>query len=465
MENLLNNVYLAVVVLLLFGAAIFLHELGHYWVALKRGMKVEEFAIGFGPKIFSWRAKNGVVWSIRWIPAGGFVKLPQMVTSEALEGKTDDQLPPATPFSKILVAVAGPAMNVIFAFAIATLLYFTGIPTPVNPPVVGFMEADSAEAKLGIQQGDRIVSVDHKPVKTWNDVTMHSILALTNVLPVAIERDGVTNVYQLETEPSPIAGKILRLNPIMHPKLGRIIPEGPADKAGLKEDDEVVQFAGVPVATWEQMVGLVRKSAGKECVVKFRRGGNLLEATVTPLGKDGGDIGQIQVEASRKVAMKVERPGPSPWVQVANVWDQMVNTISALVHSKQTGIKAKDLSGPVGIIGGLASQVNIDFRLGLSFLVLLNINLAVLNMLPIPVLDGGHITMSIYEMIRRKPVSPKFVDWATSACALLLISFMLYVTFFDINRIPLLRSLMKTEVQMQQGTNAAPAPVAPAPAQ
>jgi regulator of sigma E protease len=135
-----------------------------------------------------------------------------------------------------------------------------------------------------------------------------------------------------------------------------------------------------------------------------------------------------------------------------------------LVYSKQTGVKAKDLSGPVGIIGGLASQVNIDFRLGLSFLVLLNINLAVLNMLPIPVLDGGHITMSLYEMIRRKPVSPRFVEWATSACALLLISFMLYVTFFDINRIPLLRSLMKTEVQMQvPATNAEPATVVPGP--
>ena len=464
MENLLNNVYLALVVILLFGAAIFLHELGHYWVALKRGMKVEEFAIGFGPKIFSWKAKNGVLWSIRWIPAGGFVKLPQMVTSEALEGKADEQLPPATPFSKILVAAAGPAMNVIFAFAIATLLYFTGIPTPVNPPVVGFMDPDSAEAKLGIQTGDRIVSVDGKPVKTWNDVTMHSILALTNVLAVQIERAGVTNFYHLETEPSQIAGKVLRLNSQMHPLLGRVVPDGPADKAGLKEDDEIVQFAGVPVSTWEQMVGLVKKSAGKESVVKYRRNGELLETKVTPVGVDGSDVGRIQVEASRKVTMKVEKPGPLPWVQVANVWDQMVNTIKALVYSKQTGVKAKDLSGPVGIIGGLASQVNIDFRLGLSFLVLLNINLAVLNMLPIPVLDGGHITMSLYEMIRRKPVSPRFVEWATSACALLLISFMLYVTFFDINRIPLLRSLMKTEVQMQvPATNAEPATVVPGP--
>jgi regulator of sigma E protease len=461
---MLNNVYIALVVLLLFGAAIFLHELGHYWVALKRGMKVEEFAIGFGPKLFSWKARNGVLWSVRAIPAGGFVKLPQMVTSEALEGKTEDELPPASPFSKILVAVAGPVMNVLFAFAIATVLYFTGIPTPKNPPLVGFMEPGSVEAKLGIKQGDRIVSVDGKPVKTWTDVVMHSILALTNVLPVAIERDGVTNLYQLETEPSPIAGKLLRLNPVMHPKLGRIIADGPADKAGLKKDDEVVQFAGVPVATWEQMVGLVRKSAGQECLVKFRRDGSLQETKVTPLGKDGGGIGQIQVEASRTVEMVDERPGPLPWVQMANVWDQMVNTINALVHSKQTGIKAKDLSGPVGIIGGLASQVSMDFRLGLSFLVLLNINLAVLNMLPIPVLDGGHITMSIYELIRGKPVSPKFVEWATSACALLLISFMLYVTFFDINRMPLLRSLMKTEVKMEQPTNPAPAEAMPAPA-
>src|SRR5437016_753486 len=112
MSEILNAAYVMVAVVLLFGAAVFVHEFGHYWMALKRGLKVEAFAIGFGPKIFGWR-KNGIDYAWRWIPAGGFVKLPQMITSEALEGSkaTDEPLPPVSPFSKMLVAVAGPFMN------------------------------------------------------------------------------------------------------------------------------------------------------------------------------------------------------------------------------------------------------------------------------------------------------------------------------------------------------------------
>src|SRR5277367_4947630 len=151
MSHILNDLYIAAGVIFLFGAAIFVHEFGHFWVALKMGLKVEEFAIGFGPKIFSW-TRNGVVYSLRWIPAGGFVKLPQMITSSAIEDKSttspaptpvptalskaavqvafgvgpidDIPIPPASALSKILVAAAGPTMNVLFAFVIATVIYF-----------------------------------------------------------------------------------------------------------------------------------------------------------------------------------------------------------------------------------------------------------------------------------------------------------------------------------------------------
>ncbi|HEY2083019.1 MAG TPA: site-2 protease family protein, partial [Verrucomicrobiae bacterium] len=150
--TILNIVYVVFSVLLLFGAAIFFHELGHFWVARKLGMKVEEFAIGMGPKIYSWK-RDGIVYSIRWIPAGGFVKLPQMITSEALEGTADKQVPPAPPLHKILVAVAGPIMNVIFAFVIATVIYFVGLPTLINPSIIGEMDPTTPEYQMGIKEG------------------------------------------------------------------------------------------------------------------------------------------------------------------------------------------------------------------------------------------------------------------------------------------------------------------------
>lgn len=465
MENFFNYIYVAVVVVLLFGAAIFVHEFGHYWVALRRKLKVEEFAIGFGPKLFSWRAKNGVLWSIRGIPAGGFVKLPQMITSEAIEGKTEEELPPITPLSKILVSVAGPFMNVVFAFAIATFIYFVGLPQPVNPSIVGYVDPKSEESRLGIREGDRVVALDGKPVKTWQDVHMGTIMALTNTLDVTFDRDGQRFTHPLKAEISEAFGlKILKLNAKDHPVLGGVKADGPAEKAGLKTGDEVISFAGVPIVAQQQFIELIRKRPGQATPVEVKRDGQPLQFTVTPAADPAEGVGRIHVEitGSGKQVFEVMKPGPLPWVQVANVWDQMVSTLKALVYSKQTGVKAKDLSGPVGIISGLAIQVNTDYRLALSFLVLLNINLAVLNMLPIPVLDGGHIGMAILEKLRGKPLSVRFVEWTTSAFAILLLSFMAYVTFFDIKRFPLFRAMMNAETRIEQTTNA-PVPV-PTPA-
>src|SRR4026207_2171589 len=156
MNDIWNWLYVSAAVVLLFGAAVFVHEWGHYFMALRRGLKVEAFAIGFGPKILSWR-KNGIGYAGRWIPAGGFVRIPQMITSEALEGKQGaEPLPPAAPLSKILVAFAGPFMNLVFAFVIASVLYFTGLPVLIEPSIVGYVDPASAEGKMGIQENDRI---------------------------------------------------------------------------------------------------------------------------------------------------------------------------------------------------------------------------------------------------------------------------------------------------------------------
>jgi regulator of sigma E protease len=157
MAQILNYLYVAAAVIFLFGAAIFIHEFGHFWVARRRGLKVEAFAIGFGPKIFGW-TRDGIEYSWRLIPAGGYVKLPQMVTSQQLEGANTEpaeQVPPASPLSKILVAFAGPVMNVIFAIAIACIIYFVGLPVPVNPSIVGYVDPASPEYQAGIREGDK----------------------------------------------------------------------------------------------------------------------------------------------------------------------------------------------------------------------------------------------------------------------------------------------------------------------
>jgi len=470
MSEIFNAAYVIVAVVLLFGAAVFVHEFGHFWMARRRGLKVEGFAIGFGPKIFSW-TRDGIEYSWRWIPAGGFVKLPQMITSEALEGESTEQVPPAAPLSKILVAIAGPLMNIIFGFAIAALLYFVGLPVAVNPSIIGHVEPGSDEYTKDIREGDQIVMVDGRMAKSWQEVQEITALARTNVLAVVTERSGIRATNYLTAKINDTIGlKVLELEPRDHPVVSLVEKGSPAETAGLHERDKFISFGGVPVVGQQQLVDLIRKRGGVPTQVVIERDKKTLTLAVTPRFMDTEKkIGRIGVglTGDSTVVYRVMKPGPKPWEMIGDVWNRTISVFNALLHSKQTGVGAKDLSGPVGIIAMLAIWVNTDYRLALYFLVLLNVNLAVLNLLPVPVLDGGHVLLSIIEKIRRRPLSARIQEYATTAFAVLLISFMLYVTFFDIRRLPFFKSMFKRDVQIEEtespAENSKP-PAAPAPA-
>lgn len=458
MAQVFELIYVVFAVLLLFGAAIAIHEWGHYWVALKRGLKVEAFAIGFGPKIWGW-TKDGIEYSIRWIPAGGYVKLPQMLTSEALEGEQKgDPLPPVSPISKILVAVAGPFMNFVFACAIATFIYFVGLPVPVNPSVIGHVAPDSAEHKLGIRNGDRIVSVNGQAVKSWSEVFEATILAPTNVIPVILERAGERKNYQLTaSSDNPLKLKMLNLDSEEKVVVGDTSPGSPAAEAKVLAGDVIIGFAGVPVVGKAQLIDLVGKRGGQATELIVERAGKRVTLNLTPRVLDAGaKKARIGIAfANTPTRYEVQKPGPLPWVQIEEVWDRTWRTMNALFHSKETGVGIEDLSGPPGILAMLASYVKTDYRLALSFMVLLNINLAVLNLFPIPVLDGGHIMMAIYERLRGKPISVKLQEYATTAFAVMLLTFMAYVSFNDLWK---RSSLFKSMFQQSSQIDPAPAP-------
>ncbi|HKW29988.1 MAG TPA: site-2 protease family protein, partial [Verrucomicrobiae bacterium] len=195
-----------------------------------------------------------------------------------------------------------------------------------------------------------------------------------------------------------------------------------------------------------------------------QRGEKKVTLSVTPVVDPGTKFGQIGVMLgtdSTQVYV-VQKPGPLPWQNVGGVLEQTYMVISALVHSHETGVGAKDLAGPVGILTMLAVEVKTDYRLALNFLVLLNINLAIINLLPIPVLDGGHILMAVVEKIRRRPMNVKLVEYVTTAFAVMLISFMLYITVFgDIKRLSFFRAMFDNTAKIEQPT----APAASNPAQ
>ena len=232
---------------------------------------------------------------------GGFVKLPQMVTSDAIEGKAAEpveQLPAVSPWSKILVAFAGPLMNVVFGIVIAFLLWGVGIPVQVNPPIIGYVDPGSPEAKLGIQPGDEILSVDGKPISSWHDVQETTILARSTNLAVVIARQGkFTNTYELTTVVSEALGlKVLNLDPRDHPVIKNVRADSPAEAAGLKAGDEILMFAQVPLHGADQFIKLVQKCPGETKDIVVKRDGQRTTLKVTPRMDGSAKVGRIGAE-------------------------------------------------------------------------------------------------------------------------------------------------------------------------
>ncbi len=544
MADILNIIYVVAVVFLLFGAAIFVHEFGHFWVALKRGLKVEEFAIGFGPIIWS-KTHEGILYSIRAIPAGGFVKLPQMLTGEAIEGKPEgpvdedsensegeppepvEELPAVSPLSKIFVAFAGPLMNVIFAILIAVFIWLVGIPKPINEPVVGYVGEQSEEYAIGARPGDRIMNVNDEPIETWQDVVYAVLDSEGETVAVQVQRGEEQRQFDLPAgtwsggirrirldnqdllevmsfETPSLLGDVgfkpgdvvLGVNgqkaysqyqlldllmadagqmktalvargdqevelPFETPDVAGVAVEQvvtededglstPASKADVQAGDVIKSAAGVRVTSTRQLVDIIRAQDNKEFQLDLLRGDKGIQVSITPKDNRLGvalkqDIGLVF--KPEPIRYSKELAHPSPAAQIGDVLDKIAITFKALGRGKESGVGAKDLSGPVGIFGMLAIQVNHDLRLALSFLVLLNINLAILNLLPVPVLDGGHILLSMIEWIRKEPVSVKIQEWATTAFAALLLCFFVYVTFPDVKRVPLLHDIFNRDTE------------------
>jgi regulator of sigma E protease len=292
-----------------------------------------------------------------------------------------------------------------------------------------------------------------------------TVLALTNTLPVTIRREdkagveGKTQIYMLKAEANNLVElKTFNLDPLDHLIVSEVMSGDPAEAAKIKAEDEVVGFAGVPISSHEQFADLVQKRGNLPTPIIVMRGGRRLTLSVTPATDPSSKKSHVGIRWSLgKDVYIIEHP--TPLAQVQDVLDQLYKTITALIHPHESGVKASDLSGPVGILGVLAVQWNTDYRLALNFLVLLNINLAILNMLPVPVLDGGHIVMAMIERVRRRPLGVRFVEYTTTVFAVLLISFMLYVTFFDITkRLSLFHMMFNRETQIEPAAK----PAAPA---
>ncbi len=448
----LRVLFLLLEVLILFNLIIVVHELGHFLAARWRGLYIEKFGIWFGKPLWK-KTINGVQYSLGSLPFGGFVALPQLAPMDIIEGKADldrAQLPQVSAIDKIIVAVAGPLFSVLLAVVIATLLWGVGYPVSESDTTttIGYVMPESP-AKGVLQPGDKILSVDGKPVKRFlgmnESVSWNVVRSEGDKIPITFERNGKMESVSVEPYRAPSKGwrrrsvRQLLILPAERVAVEKVEAKSPAAEAGLQPGDVIKGFDETPIFNTEALVDHIAKNPESAMTLHIQRGTSQLDARLTPTlletkGEKKPRIG-IQFDTDQMTLIH-----PSPLEQIQNSISSTLNTIAA-VASPKSDVKLQHLSGPVGIVRiyYLLFQSPFGWRLALWFSVILNVNLAIINMLPIPVLDGGHIVLGIIESVRRKPLNTRVLEYVQGFCTALIVGVILYITFFDIGDLPFVR--------------------------
>lgn len=440
-ESVLKFVFICLEVVLLFNLLIIVHELGHFLAARWRGLVVEKFAIWFGKPLWS-KTINGVEYRLGSIPAGGYVAIPQLAPMEALEGETKNDrasLPPVKPLDKIIVAAAGPLFSLGLAFVMACIVWMVGKPeSEFDSTRIGYLKPGAPAEQAGLKVGDEILEVDGHPVKRFmsgtDGIKWRIIRSEGETIPFVVRRNG--EILTLEsgwTKPETPgwrrpALREVGIGPHLPPGIGFVVSGTPAANAGLQGGDLITSINGQPIFNLSDLNDFITPEGGT-LQLEVDRSGTVVPLTLqVPAQSAAGTPVNLGIEWGR-----VHFVHPNPFTQVGEAATSIFRMIDAL-FSPKSDVKAAHFSGPVGIMKLYYTVFESDYgwRLALALSVLINVNLALLNMLPFPVLDGGHITLAIIEAIRKKPINVRVLEVVQTACAMLLIGFMLYVTFFDV---------------------------------
>jgi regulator of sigma E protease len=453
LQTLFSNAWYVFLVVLLFGGSIFVHELGHFLAARRRGVHVERFSIGFGPPIFSWRGKDGVEYRVSWIPLGGYVLLPQLADLGAIEGKSDvdvEKLPPISYSTRMLVFVAGAVFNILFAFVLASILWVIGQPESshttttrlgyVSPTLelVDGRKITSPAVEAGLKVGDIVREIDGRKVKNWMDI-QYSIGLGAGIAAdgqrqavFTIERDG--QIIDLTVNPVLVGAEGERrvgVGPGYELIVEEVTPGSPADKAGLQPGDQILSVNGVPTLSVETYFDQLSAAAGREVVFQLKRGSGELALTL-PSTISPQDV-KTGTEMGLTLTTGFQLTHPSPFAQIS---DHMVKTFQTLwsLINPNSDIGLSKVSGPVGIVRIFHSAAEAGIRVSLIITILVNVNLAIFNLLPLPILDGGQMLFATIGKLRGRPLPPNFIVAAQSTFGILLLAMVLYVSVFDVRR-------------------------------
>jgi len=430
------------------GILITFHEFGHYWVARRCGVRVLRFSVGFGKVLLCHTDRHGTEWAISAIPLGGYVKMQDEPPPGATRKQERESFNRQPVGKRMAVMAAGPFANLLLAAALYALLGLIGTIQP--QAIVAAPAAHSAAAQAGFKQGDRIVSIDHSVVRSWNDVRWLLLDALTSGGDVSVVVDsghGVTHEHTLHLEVGKVdSGKTdllakagLSLSP-GKPKVDKVDAGGAGAAAGLKAGDIITAMDAVEHPSMDAVVAYIQKHAGASVSLGILRDGKPMTLTVTPRPQAakghartghigvllGADLPLVKVRYGvlDSLAQGVKRTAETTWLSLKMMGRMVTGSVSL-----------RSISGPVTIADYAGQTARIGLAAYIGFLALISVSIGVLNLLPIPMLDGGQLLYCILEAVRGRPVSEQWRAKGQQVGLGLLMALMVLAFFNDFTRL------------------------------
>ena len=432
------------------GTLIVIHELGHYWVARLCGVKVLRFSVGFGAPLWSRRlGADQTEWVVAAFPLGGYVKMLDEREGEVAAHERHRSFNRKSVYRRIAIVAAGPIANFVLAIAVYWGVFLYGVPGV--KPVLGPSLSGTPAAQAGIASGETILRIGDQPVATWEDVRWVLLERVVEKRSVTIEvrnekgqiafrRVDLSGLTAADLDADFLAKiGLTRFSPAL---IGEVQAGRAGERAGLRPGDEVVAVDDKPVTSWEELVGAVQPNAGTRLLLTVRRGGDTLQIPVTPDAVEEGGRSVGRIGLARDVALLEKqlvqvRYGPLAALSQAAVktWDISVLSLQMLGKMIVGEVSLKNLSGPITIADYAGQSAQMGLLFYVRFIALISISLGVLNLLPVPVLDGGHLMYYFVEIIKGRPVSERALEIGQRIGMVVLFTLMAFAIYNDIHRL------------------------------